>query len=61
VYLTNVTSGQLADGLTAFYSDYRNRRILVSNSVWLVLNEIAGTPKDEMDKLIENWRKNSVQ
>jgi hypothetical protein len=53
-YLTNVTNGQVADGLTSFYEDYRNRRILVSRAVWLVLNEIAGTPKD-----VESWRKNA--
>jgi hypothetical protein len=53
-YLVNVTNGQIADGLTSFYEDYRNRRILTSRAVWLVLNEIAGTLKD-----VENWRKNA--
>ena len=43
-YLEGVTSGQLADGLDQFYSDYgyRNRRIEVNDGVWLVLNSIAG-------------------
>src|ERR1700737_4718265 len=44
-YLTNVTNGQLADGLDKFYSDFRNRRIKVNSAVWLVLNEIAGEPE----------------
>ena len=56
-YLKNVTSRQLADGLDVFYSDYRNRRIYVSNAVWLVTNSIAGTPQKDLDKMIENWRK----
>jgi len=58
-YLRDVTNAQLADGLTTFYSDYRNRRILISNAIWLVLNEISGKSEDEMKKMIENWRKNA--
>lgn len=53
-YLLNVTNDQLADGLTKVYEDYRNRRINVNDTTWLVLNEIAGTPKD-----VDNWRKNA--
>jgi len=58
-YLKNVTNFQIADGLDDFYKDYRNRRILVSNAVWLVINSIAGTPQKELDIMIENWRKNA--
>jgi hypothetical protein len=54
-----VTGGQLVDGLDSFYGDFRNRRILVYSAVWLVLNEIAGTPQDELDKMIQSWRKNA--
>jgi hypothetical protein len=56
-YFKNVSSRQLADGLDAFYSDYRNRRIYLSNAVWLVTNGIAGTPQKDLDTMIENWRK----
>jgi hypothetical protein len=58
-YFKNVTSGQLADGLDAFYSDFANRSILTSNGVWLVLNQIAGTPN--VNTMILNWRKNAHQ
>ena len=58
-YLKNVTSRQLADGLNVFFSDYRNRRIYVSDAVWLVTNSIAGTPQKDLDKMIESWRKNA--
>ena len=37
-YLTNVTNGQVVQGLDEFYSDYRNRRIKVASGVWIVLN-----------------------
>jgi len=56
-YLKNVTNSQLADGVDKFYSDYRNRRIMVNDAVWLVLNEISGKSDADMKKMIENWRK----
>jgi hypothetical protein len=59
-YLTNVTNGQVVQGLDEFYSDYRNRRIKVASGVWIVLNEISGKSKDEMQKLIETHRKNAI-
>lgn len=59
-YGQNVTNIQIADGLTTFYSDYRNRSILIPDAVWLVLNSIAGTPQVELDKMIENFRKTAA-
>jgi len=56
-YVSNVTNGQLVDGVDEFYSDYRNRRITVDNAVWLVMNEIGGTPRAQIEKMIENWRR----
>jgi len=58
-YLQNVKVGQLTDGLDDFYADYKNRSISVDNAVWLVLNGIAGTPKDKLDKMIEAARRNA--
>jgi hypothetical protein len=60
-YRLDTTSGQIADGVDAFYEDYRNRRIQIWGAVWLVMNAIAGTPKAELDKRIESWRRNSPQ
>ena len=59
-YFANTTSGQLADGLTDFYEDYRNRSILIHGAAWLVVQGIAGVPKDELEKSIESWRKNAA-
>jgi hypothetical protein len=42
-----------------FYKDYRNRKIRIYDAVWLVLNSIAGKPQDELDKMIESFRKNT--
>jgi len=58
-YLKDVTNGQIVDGLDDFYKDYRNRRIVISSAVWLVLNGVAGTPKDKLDAMIENFRRNA--
>src|SRR5215472_17709346 len=59
-YLDGVNSQQLADGLDAFYKDYRNRKILIHSGVWLTLNSMAGTPREELDRLIENHRANAM-
>jgi len=58
-FLTRVTSDQIADGLDNFYEDFRNRSILTHNAVWIVLNMISGKPEDEMQKMVENFRKNA--
>jgi hypothetical protein len=56
-YLNHVTNDQISDGLDTFYADYRNRRIMVNNAILPVLMGIAGTPEEQVNKLIENLRK----
>jgi hypothetical protein len=58
-YFSNITNLQVADGLDAFYSDYRNRRIKIMGATWIVVNGIAGTPQEDVDKMTESWRKNA--
>lgn len=58
-YFRGVTNSQIADGLDAFYKDYRNRSIKVHDAVWLVVNSIAGKPQRDLDEMIESWRKNA--
>jgi hypothetical protein len=58
-YLKGVTNEQLADGLDIFFKDYRNRKISIHSAVWLTLNAIAGTPQADLDKMVENFRKNA--
>jgi hypothetical protein len=57
-YLINVTNIQVVDGLNEFYNDFKNRKIMVYDAIWLILNAISGKPEKEMKKMIENWRKN---
>jgi hypothetical protein len=56
-YFDGVTASQLSDGLDSFYADYRNRGIAIHDSVWMVVQTIAGEPPSE-DSL-NNWRKKS--
>lgn len=58
-YLAHVSNTQLSDGLTVFYQDYRNRKIELTEGIWLVLNTIAGTPEQEIQTMIEAYRKNA--
>jgi hypothetical protein len=58
-YLARVTNIQILDGLDGFYSDARNRSILTNGAIWLVLNQIAGKPRAEMQALVEKWRNNA--
>ena len=50
---------QIIDGIDSFYSDYRNRKILVEDALRWVCNDLIGiTPKDKMQKMLEFMRKN---
>lgn len=58
-YFSKVTAAQLTDGLDDFYMDYRNRSLPIHAAVWLVVQGIAGVPKDKLEKSIESWRRNA--
>lgn len=58
-YLANVTGIRLTDALDDFYSDSRNRHILVYDGVWLVVNQLAGKPDTVMQPIIETMRKDA--
>ena len=58
-YFKTPTNNQVSEGLDVFYKDYRNRAILTPDAVWVVLNNIAGTPQSQIDSLTENLRKNA--
>lgn len=59
-YAKNVTTVQIVDGLNTFYADYRNRSIPIHGGVWIVLNSIAGTPQETLDKMTEVFRKTAA-
>lgn len=56
-YFSNVTSGQIVSGLDVFYADFQNRQIMVYNAVWIVVNQIAGTPT--VNQMILGFRQNA--
>ena len=58
-YMSHVTNYQIVDGLREFYEDFKNRRTKVNDAVWLVLQQISGTPEEKMKEMIESWRKNA--
>jgi hypothetical protein len=58
-FLKNVTNDQLVYVLDSFYEDYRNRRIMVNDAVWLIANNLAGTPSKALDTMLENFRRNA--
>ncbi len=58
-YFNTLTNIQIMEGLDSFYVDSRNRKILVTNAVWIVLNTLTGTPQDKLDMMVENWRQSA--
>lgn len=60
-YSNNISVEQLMDGLDSFYSDYRNRSILLMWAVFYISKEIAGTPETQLNTLIEDLRRNATQ
>lgn len=60
-HVTNVTIGQVSDGLDVFYRDFRNRRIAVPMAVTVVLLEIAGTSQDRIASRTEALRRNATE
>jgi hypothetical protein len=60
-YISNTSNVHVVHSLDSFYSDPRNRRIKMAHAVWLVVNGLAGMPPNELDRMIENWRKNTTE
>ena len=57
-YFLNTSIIQIVDGLDVFYEDFKNRKIFVSEAINFVVLQIAGVPSDEMEKMIEEARRN---
>lgn len=56
-----VTSEQLRDGLDAFFADFRNRGLDITQGAYIVLISIKGAPQPDIEKIVENWRRNAAQ
>jgi hypothetical protein len=49
---SNITAGQVLDGLDDFYKDYRNARILVRHAIEYVVMEAGGEDGSKLLKLL---------
>lgn len=58
---TRVTVPQIRDGLKKFYSDPRNRRVLLFNATFVVVNAIAGSPREHVEGLAETYRVSDIK
>lgn len=54
--LSGITVGQFMSGLDNFYKDYRNKRILVSEAIWITKLEMKGAPQSFIDEEIRILR-----
>lgn len=52
-----ITYGQLRDGVDAFYSDYRNRKIEFPGAMTYVVKAIRGASSEELETMAESMRK----
>jgi hypothetical protein len=48
--LSEISSGQIVDGLDNFYKDYRNMTVLVQEAIWIVKLEVRGAPQEFIDE-----------
>ncbi len=51
--IMNITYGQLQDGLTKFYSDFRNKRIDLDSALSIVKMQVEGEKKSYIDCMEE--------
>jgi len=51
ISLSGITSGQQVAGLDAFYKDYRNKRILAGEAIYIVKLEVTGGPQEFIEQV----------
>lgn len=52
----NANAGQIQDGLTQFFTDYRYRNIMIEDGFSIVLMEIAGDERSEIERIIKIYK-----
>lgn len=58
VRIKKIDAEQLVDGIDEFYSDIRNRSIVIKWTFLAVMLQIEGKPENEINQFIEYIRKN---
>ena len=54
--LKNITAEQIIAGIDQFYSDSRNRTVRVKWGFLVVMQQLKGTPREDIEKFIEHVR-----
>lgn len=60
-HFSELSAGQIIDGLNVFYRDFRNRNIEMPKAAWVVTHEVVGTPKLEVEATIEALRRGTMK
>jgi hypothetical protein len=55
--LSRIMSDQLADGMTAFYKDFRNRLVPTCRAIWIAVDAINGIPSEQIALETEQARR----
>jgi len=58
VELKKIGAEQIVDGIDEFYSDFRNRSIVIKWAFLVVMQQIDGKPEKDINEYIEYLRKN---
>ena len=54
--LSEMTLGQVADGLDKFYENYQNKKIRIAQAVYLVKLEVIGAPQEFVEEVTRIFR-----
>lgn len=54
-----IYTGQLRDGVTSFYADYRNQSLKVITALMYARDQIKGKPQDELDRWL-TWQRSEA-
>lgn len=58
VGIKKIGAEQIVDGIDEFYSDFRNRSIVIKWAFLVVMQQIDGKPEKDINEYIEYLRKN---
>lgn len=54
--IIEITNGQLVEGLNAFYSDFKNKQIKLSDAVYVVKKQVKGASAEDIETVLQFLR-----
>jgi hypothetical protein len=60
-FVANATYRQFLERLDRFYSEERNSKIEIQHGMWIVMNEIAGMSRTNLETMIDAWRQKDAK